>query len=124
MVHKKPYQSFALSSQFRYVLTGVGDIGQGNRRAQSQLLKVLLHQLRQVVINQGIFRVVGVNSFSGIAVDTLMNTLVGTRRRDIDNPAVETLPFGVRVGEIMEGRAFLGHQLYCHNPILAVQPIC
>ncbi len=53
-----------------------------------------------------------------------MNTLVGTRRRDIDDPAVEALPFGVRVGEIMEGRAFLGYQLYCHNPILAVQPIC
>jgi hypothetical protein len=38
-----------------------------------------------------------------------MNTLVGTRWRDIDNPAMEALPFRMRVGEIMEGRAFLGY---------------
>jgi hypothetical protein len=49
-----------------------------------------------------------------------MKTLVGTRRRDIDNPAMEALPFGMRVGEIMEGRALFGYQLYGHNPILAV----
>ena len=49
-----------------------------------------------------------------------MQTLVGTRWRDIDNPAMEALPFGMRVGEIMEGRALLGYQLYGHNPILAV----
>jgi hypothetical protein len=49
-----------------------------------------------------------------------MKTLVGTRWRDIDNPAMEALPFGMRVGEIMEGRALLGYQLYGHNPILAV----
>jgi len=49
-----------------------------------------------------------------------MQTLIWTRWRDIDNPAMEALPFRMRVGEIMEGRAFLGYQLYCHNPILAV----
>jgi hypothetical protein len=49
-----------------------------------------------------------------------MQTLVGTRWRDIDNPAMEALPFRMRVGKIMKGRAFLGYQLYCHNPILAV----
>jgi len=53
--------------------------------------------------------VVGVNSFPGIAVDTIMDTLVGTRWRDIDNPAMEALPLGMRVGEIVEGRAFLGY---------------
>jgi hypothetical protein len=36
-----------------------------------------------------------------------MQTLVGPRWRDIDNPAVEALPLGMGVGEIMEGRAFL-----------------
>jgi hypothetical protein len=109
MIHKEPYQSLDLSSQFGYVLTGVGDIGQRNRWAQSQLSKVPLYQLRQVVIDQGVPGVVGVDSFSGIAVDTLMNTLVGTRRRDIDNPAVEALAFRMRVGEIVEGGAFLGY---------------
>jgi hypothetical protein len=49
-----------------------------------------------------------------------MNTLLGTRWRDIDNPAMEALSFRMRVGEIMEGRALLGYRLYCHNPILAV----
>jgi hypothetical protein len=82
--------------------------------------QVSFHQLRQVAINQGILGVVGVNSFSGIAVYTIMQTLVGTWRRDIDNPAMEALPFRMRVGEIMESRPFLGYQLYCHNPILAV----
>jgi hypothetical protein len=57
-----------------------------------------------------------------------MKTLVWTRWRNIDNPAMEALPFGMRVGEIMvdnpamealpfgmrvgeimEGRAFLGY---------------
>jgi hypothetical protein len=60
-------------------------------------------------MNQGILGVVGVNSFPGIAVDAIMNTLVGTRWRDIDNAAMEALPFRMRVGEIMEGRAFLGY---------------
>jgi len=63
----------------------------------------------QVVVNQGILGVIGVNSFSGVAVDTIMKTLVGPRWRDIDNPAMEALSFGMRVGEIMEGRAFLGY---------------
>ena len=60
-------------------------------------------------MNQGILGVVGVNSFPGIAVDTIVQTLVGTRWRDIDNPAMEALPFGMGIGEIMEGRAFLGY---------------
>ena len=47
-----------------------------------------------------------------------MKTLVGTRWRDIDNPAMEALPLGMGVGEIVEGRALLGYQLYGHNPIL------
>jgi len=47
-----------------------------------------------------------------------MKALVGTRWRDIDNPAVEALPFRAGIGEIMEGRAFLGYQLDRHNPIL------
>ena len=38
-----------------------------------------------------------------------MKALVGPRWRDIDNPAMEALSFGMRVGEIMEGRAFLGY---------------
>jgi hypothetical protein len=38
-----------------------------------------------------------------------MNALIWTRWRDIDNPAMEALPFGMRVGEIMEGRASLGY---------------
>ncbi|MGY5856453.1 MAG: hypothetical protein RTS72_07610, partial [Candidatus Thorarchaeota archaeon] len=76
--------------------------------------------LRQVAINQGILAVVGVNSFPGIAVDTIMQTLVGTRRSDIDNPAMEALSFRMRVREIMKGRAFLGYYFYWHNPILAV----
>jgi hypothetical protein len=49
-----------------------------------------------------------------------VNTLVWTRWRDIDNPAMEALPVAMRVGKIMKSRAFLGYQLYCHNPILAV----
>jgi DNA-binding response OmpR family regulator len=52
-----------------------------------------------------------------------MDTLIGTRRHDIDNPAVEALPFRARVGEIMESGAFLGYQLDCHDTILAVRPI-
>jgi hypothetical protein len=38
-----------------------------------------------------------------------MQTLVETRWRNIDNPAMKTLPFGMTVGEIMKGRAFLAY---------------
>jgi hypothetical protein len=38
-----------------------------------------------------------------------MQALVGTRWRDIDNPAMEAFPFRMRVGEIMKRRAFLGY---------------
>jgi hypothetical protein len=38
-----------------------------------------------------------------------MQTLVWTRWRDINNPAMEAFSFWTRVGEIMEGRAFLGY---------------
>jgi len=31
---------------------------------------------------------------------------------------MEALPLGMGVGEIVEGRALLGYQLYGHNPIL------
>jgi len=48
-----------------------------------------------------------------------MQTLVGTGRRNIDDPAMEALPLRMRVREIMEGRAFLGYQTDCHDPILA-----
>jgi hypothetical protein len=49
-----------------------------------------------------------------------MQALVGACWRDIDNPAMQALPLRMRVGEIVEGRAFLGYQTDCHNPILAV----
>ena len=45
--------------------------------------------------------------------------MIGTGWRDIDNPAMEALPLGMGIGEIVEGRAFLGYQFYRHDPILA-----
>jgi len=38
-----------------------------------------------------------------------MKTLIWPWWRDIDNPTMEALSFGMGVGEIMEGRAFLGY---------------
>jgi hypothetical protein len=49
-----------------------------------------------------------------------MKALVWSWRRNIDNPAMKTLPLRAGVGKVMKGRAFLGYQLYCHNSILAL----